>query len=496
MTRPTCLLLFFLFAFCTRSSAQLQPADPLYKTILAKDSLLFSVGFNTCDIPQFESLLSENFEFHHDKDGPSDKKGFLQSFKNGLCKDPGNYQARRVLVAGSTQIFPLYNKGILYGAIQNGDHLFYEKETNQEEQFGSVAKFTHLWLLENGDWKLGRSLSFDHQVQQHVSKEKDLFDDDAAIREWLRENKIPVLGLGIIEGGKLQQVKVFGELRKGEAAPYNTQFNVASLTKPITAMVALRLVSQGRWSLDAPLFSYHTDPDIANDPRNKKITTRLILSHQTGLPNWRWMRDDKKLGFEFEPGTGYHYSGEGFEYLRKALERKFKKSLQQLAEELVFMPLDMDDTSYIWDQKTEVSRFAIGYDGNGNPYATTKNTIANAADDLHTTIADYGNFLVSILDGGNLSKTVYEEMTSRQVPTKAHKYFGLGFEIFDLGNNEFALAHGGSDFGSQTIAFVLPKTKQGIVIFTNVDGGYKVFEKLLVHYLGENGQRIVDIEMK
>lgn len=68
------------------------------------------------------------------------------------------------------------------------------------------------------------------------------------------------------------------------------------------------------------------DPDIADNPYVKKLTTRIILSHQTGFPNWRGNNADGKLTFEFEPGTKYQYSGEGYEYLRKALEKKFKKS--------------------------------------------------------------------------------------------------------------------------------------------------------------------------
>ena len=70
----------FLFCFLTISwfsSAQVESSSVLYKTILEKDSLLFNIGFNTCDISQFEKLLSENFEFFHDKSGISDRKKFL-----------------------------------------------------------------------------------------------------------------------------------------------------------------------------------------------------------------------------------------------------------------------------------------------------------------------------------------------------------------------------------------------------------------------------------
>jgi len=157
-------------------------------------------------------------------------------------------------------------------------------------------------------------------------------------------------------------------------------------------MVTLKLVSEGKWKLDEPLYTYWTDPDVSNDPNCRILTTRHVLSHQTGFANWRGNNKDRKLHFEFSPGTKYQYSGEGFEYLRKALEAKFHKPLEQLASELIFNPLHMTDSKYCWDNSTDSSRFAICYDNKGIAYATIKNKKANAADDLLTTIEDYGFF--------------------------------------------------------------------------------------------------------
>lgn len=480
-------LLIFFSAF-----AQIDKKSDIYKTILSKDSLLFDVGFNHCDIKQFENLLSDNPKFYNDKDGISDKTKFLTDLKNGICNSQNNRQVQRFLVKESTEIFPLYKNGVLYGAVQNGEHKFSDKRESQ----GEIAKFTNVWQLENGEWKLTTSFSFDHQADENKKIEKSIFDNETEIEKWLKENKVPTLGIGVIENGKLQQVKVFGEISKGISAPYNTIFNVASLTKPVTALVALRLISLGKWNLDEPLYNYWTDQDIANDPRNKKLTTRIILSHQTGFPNWRYTNENKKLNFHFDPGTKYQYSGEGMEYLRRALEKKFHKSLQQLANELIFQPLKMTDTRYVWDKNVDTIRLAIGYDKDGKAYETVKNKIPNAADDLLTTIEDYGKFLVSAMNGDGLSKNVFDEMTKNQVPSIKGKHFGLGFEIYDLRNGEYALSHGGSDNGVQTIVFILPKTKQGLLIFTNSDTGGSVYETLIKHYLGNNGQKIIDIEMK
>ncbi len=157
-------LLFFCFiTISSLASAQVEQSSVLYKTILEKDSLLFTIGFNTCDISQFDALLSEDFEFYHDKSGISDRKKFLGDLKNGLCKSPETYQSRRELIQEKTQVFPLYENGELYGAIQYGEHRFYENMDGKPEQYASTAKFTHVWIIEGGKWKLSRSLSYDHR---------------------------------------------------------------------------------------------------------------------------------------------------------------------------------------------------------------------------------------------------------------------------------------------------------------------------------------------
>ena len=477
-----------LLLFSNMLSAQLDPSNDIYKAIIAHDSLLFDEGFNTCDISQFEKLYSADFEFFHDKAGLSNKEQFIKQAKEGLCKSPKTYQARRELALGSTQIFPLHNNGKLYGAIQVGEHNFHEKIAGQAEKTAGSARFTHVWTLNEEVWQLKRSLSFNHQSK---AIENTLQLSDATLEEWIKSKNIPTFGLGLIKNGKLKSIKVIGDITQGESAPYNTIFNVASLTKPVTAMIALRLASLGKWDLDAPLYTHWIDPDLKDDERHKLITTRLILSHQTGLPNWR---RDKQLAFSFTPGTGYQYSGEGFEYLREALEKKFNTSLDALASEYIFHPLSMHDSQYIWHDNMDEQRVALGFSDSKNAYDTYKRKKANAADDLLTTVEDYGNFLVASMHGTGLSDAVFNDMQSKQVASKKGKHFSLGFERYDFKDGNFALSHGGSDNGVKTISFIFPKTQQGILIITNIDDGYKVYKELLREYLGEYGEEIMEIE--
>jgi CubicO group peptidase (beta-lactamase class C family) len=295
---------------------------------------------------------------------------------------------------------------------------------------------------------------------------------------WMAENKVPCVGVGIIENGEIKYVKVFGELKKGVPAPDNTIFNIASMTKPVVAMLTLKLVEAGQWDLDEPLFHYWVDPDVANDSLHKKVTTRHVLTHQTGFPNWRRMHPTKKLAFDFEPGTDYNYSGEGLVYLAHALENKFKKSLVQLSDSLLYKPLDMKDTRYYWDENMNESRFAFWHDVKGNMYekATSKDRGVNAGGSLLTTVEDYCKFGIDVMNGAGLSVELFNDMVSSQVKRKTHYDQGLCWCIVrDLPDEEYALEQYGSDRGVKTQAVFLPKSKRGIVVLTNGDNGRIVY---------------------
>ncbi len=238
------------------------------------------------------------------------------------------------------------------------------------------------------------------------------------ITEWMAEYDVPAVGIGIIENGEISYLNVFGELQKGIPAPENTIFNVASITKTVITMLTLKLVEAGEWDLDEPLFHYWVDPDVANDSLYKKLTTYHVLTHQTGFVNWRWNHPTKKLTFDFEPGTKFQYSGEGFEYLRHALENKFHKPLEKLTDSLIFKQLGMVDTRQAWDDNLDESRFAKWHDTEGKRYEFSNKTGVSAADDLLTTIEDYCIFGIFVINGGGLSSTLFDKMVSPQSDIK------------------------------------------------------------------------------
>ena len=325
------------------------------------------------------------------------------------------------------------------------------------------------------------TIFFGTTLQAHIDTTINLNFEDK-INKWLVEYNVPAVGIGIIENGKVTCIKMFGELKKGVPAPDNTIFGIASMTKTVVAMLTLKLVEAGQWDLDEPLFHYWIDPDVAKDPRHKKLTTRHVLSHQTGLPNWRWMHPTKKLTFDFEPGTDFSYSGEGFVYLAHALENKFNKSLMQLSDSFLFEPLDMKDTRYYWDEDMDESRFAFWHDSQGHLHkpGMPKKKEVNAGASLLTTVEDYCKLGIDVMNGAGLSADLYNDMIRTQVKRKTHYGQGLGWGVVrDLPEGEYALEHYGSDRGVRTQAVFLPKSKRGIVVLTNGDNGKHVYLNII-----------------
>ena len=137
-------------------------SQELFDELKTLDSLVFKVGYNNCDTTQLRKLLSDDFEFYHDQNGLVESKEMMLQGIPNLCKM--NYRATRVLVDSSLQVYPLYAKGELYGAIQTGTHEFYGEEEGKPKYLTSTAIFTHVWILEAGDWKLRRILSYNHVV--------------------------------------------------------------------------------------------------------------------------------------------------------------------------------------------------------------------------------------------------------------------------------------------------------------------------------------------
>jgi len=168
---------------------------------------------------------------------------------------------------------------------------------------------------------------------------------DERVPGWIKDFNVTGVAIAWIEKGQIAWTSFYGDqVPGGPPAGPATLYNVASLTKPITAEIALRLASSGRISLDESMSAYLEDPDIKDNPWTKKVTPRMVLSHETGFPNWRYETNDV-LTFQHEPGTTFGYSGEGFDYLGHFMENKTRILFEDLANRYLFGRILMQDTS-------------------------------------------------------------------------------------------------------------------------------------------------------
>lgn len=136
----------------------------------------------------------------------------------------------------------------------------------------------------------------------------------AVIGAELPTRRVPGLALGLINGGNVIGVAGSGErIAGGDPVSADTAFEAASLTKPVVTRLAIDLHRAGRLDFDAPLTLGRLLADAGLDPRFERLTPRHILSHRSGLPNWR--RTGEPLSFLSEPGYREHYSGEAFNLL-------------------------------------------------------------------------------------------------------------------------------------------------------------------------------------
>ncbi len=151
-------------------AGQVAEDGELFIELKEKDSVLFHAAFNTCDTEIIKTLFTEDFEFYHDKGGLTEgRKNFLDPMVENCSKrKSGDPQpSKRILVENSLEVYPMYTNGELYGAIQHGIHQFEFLNDKKEYQKGDIAKFTHVWIKENGEWKIKRELSYDHQPSKN-----------------------------------------------------------------------------------------------------------------------------------------------------------------------------------------------------------------------------------------------------------------------------------------------------------------------------------------
>ncbi|MEM8985277.1 MAG: serine hydrolase domain-containing protein [Pseudomonadota bacterium] len=307
-----------------------------------------------------------------------------------------------------------------------------------------------------------------------------------AVPALLEKHGVPSVSVAYVEGAKVAWSKAWGEAAPGQPATADTLYDLASMTKPVVAETILRLVSKGEVSLDEPMSTYWVDPDIVDDPRHEDLTPRIALQHRTGFPNWR--PDDGPLAFGFDPGGRNGYSGEGFEYVARFVERKTGAPFLDLLEEHVLDPAGMNRTAFV--PSPPVAR-SLKSDGEWRDLRSTDTY--TAAYGLYATAADYARFLIYAMEGTGLTEHVKTErvrLAENEVnnvcppPMRAEGLcpnamgYGLGWMVFETDGNTL-FVHSGKEPGRRTLGLFSPEREVGVVVLTNGDNGLQVIRDVV-----------------
>ncbi len=341
---------------------------------------------------------------------------------------------------------------------------------------------------------------------------------------------VPGLAVAIIKDGRLAWSQGFGVKKAGatDAVDSDTLFGAASLSKPVFAYAVLRMREEKIIDLDRPLWEYLPYEDLPAVENAKLITARHVLSHSTGLQNWRFNRD-QRLRIAFKPGERFTYSGEGFFYLQRVLEVITGRGFEEYMRERVLKPLGMPSSDYLWMSEME-PRVAAGHNNQMSPseiYNAQQGRrmfeiarewkkpmaewkyedvvraqaiinkdqpplpnflLPNTAGSLVTSVNEYAQFMIRLMDRPrrdalDLSDATRREMLTPQTRINNALAWGLGVGLeSEAGRNMFW--HWGDNGTFKAFMMGDPAKRSGVVVFTNAMNGHRVWQRIVAEATG------------
>ena len=326
-------------------------------------------------------------------------------------------------------------------------------------------------------------------------------DLERLIPQLMRDGVVPGVSIAVIRNARVAWHREFGVRDTVSQARVDegTAFQAASVSKTVFAYAVMQLRDRGILGLDTPLTTYTTDRILAGDPRLDLITARHVLSHTSGLPNFRSRAEPLRI--HFTPGEKYQYSGEGYWYLQSVVTHltgttdtrtcgSYEADLNVCATDIdrylaahVLTPCQMGSSSFGWSAQL-ASNAARPHDAAGKALDVGKTSASNAAryaamGGLHTTAIDYAHFLIEIMAPRasktfRLSEASRRDMCRPQVKVNGSHSWALGWEVHHTPQGDL-IQHQGGQRGVQAFTAASVERASGYVILTNSDNGSKIF---------------------
>lgn len=318
------------------------------------------------------------------------------------------------------------------------------------------------------------------------------------LSDLMTSTQIPGMSVATVAEGKTSGHWALGIADTGKdfVVTDQTLFDAASLSKPVFAYLVLKLVTEGVLSLDQPLCELTDTPIGDNVDYSNLLTARMILSHQTGLPNWA--KQNETPTFAFKPGTGYGYSGEAYVYLQKIIEARTGQSLETLAQEKVFGPLGMVHSHFSWPAEHE-SDIASPHDTAMVAQPPPIGRPENAAASLWTTALDYAKFVEAWFNDSNpaLRALLDEAMTPHVWMTQdpkasdslsemvlSHVGWGMGWGLNKTNEGELIAFQYGDNGNAKGFVAINLSTRAAMVYFANSVNGLAIAQQAVASSVG------------
>lgn len=325
---------------------------------------------------------------------------------------------------------------------------------------------------------------------------------DSAMNALIKKHRVPGVSVAVVRGGKIDWARGYGALEQGrpERVDSLTLFQAASISKPVAAALALRLVERGDLALDEDVNGRLRSWKIPASPasKGKAITLRMLLSHSAGLsmhgvpefaegvrlPALVEILDGKSpvsrdsVRVVLEPGTTFKYSGGGYIILQLLMTDVTGRRFEDFARELVLERAGMVSSTFEQPLPPILhGHAAVGHLSDGTPIAGRWHTLPEqAAGGLWTTPRDLASFAIGIWKAYRgtpdslLSQRMAHEMLIRQVGD-----FGLGWYLPSAG--VFRFQHGGGNGGYRCHLGLSVEYGNGLCIMANGDEGEKVINE-------------------
>jgi CubicO group peptidase (beta-lactamase class C family) len=333
------------------------------------------------------------------------------------------------------------------------------------------------------------------------------------LAERMAFHQVPAVSIALIEKGRIEWTRAYGVLDIATRQPATTRslFQAASVSKSVSAVGAMRLVEQGRLSLDAPA---NTQLSAWKIPDNRftdghPVTLRALLNHSAGMTVHGFYgyapgqpvptllqilegippANSDPVRVEATPGTEWVYSGGGYTVVQQMMTEAGGQPFPQLMQALVLDPLGMRDSSFAtvlpasWQ-----ARAAHAYDGEGKAVAGGwKVQPESAAAGLWTTPTDLARMVIDIQKANDgRPGTLLSRATSSSLLSRGLGEYGLGFYVEPLGQGT-SFSHSGGTTGFRSRFYGYTHTGQGIVVLTNSDNGAALIEEIIGSVSAEYG---------